>query len=227
MVRVGSIVFGCLLLAALPAAAQNANIFREDAPPPPAAVPAPRVAPRPRYVPQPEPEIAAPAPVPATVQPAVAPVPALPPAGQMWARVRQVAQTEGISVPLSGSPPFDLAGTPPQYRPLLGAWGPGTWQGNPAGDKVIVIIEGVDSDGNVHSVVGKSAGGSLPALWAMSTGLVGPGNRFELKVAWQTFEYQRGTTQFEQVWQIELRPDGTLSGSRDNGASTIVLRRLQ
>ncbi len=215
-----------LLFAALPAAAQNSDVFREDAPPPVAA-PLPRVAPRPRYVPHPEPEIAAPTPAPAPVQPAVVPAPALPPAGQIWARVRQVAQTEGIRMPLASNPPFDEAGTLPQYRALLGAWGPGTWQGDPGGDKTILIIEGVDGDGNMHGVAGKSDGAALPASWSAAAGPVASGNRFALNVIWRISQYQHGTNQYEQVWQFALRPDGTLFGSRDNGASTIVLRRLQ
>lgn len=238
MLRVSSAVVCCLLLAAAPVRAQNSDVFREDAPPAPAAPdhdpfqmapadPAPAPKPPSRPHPAPEPEAVAPAPPPVAPQPAVAPAPAMPPADQLWARIRQVAQAVGIRMPLASSPPFDEAGTPSQYRALLGAWGPGTWQGNSNGEKAILIVEGVDGSGNMHAVAGKSDGGSLPAAWAMSLGSVASGGRFLLKIGWRFSEYQHGTNQLEQVWQMELRPDGTLAGSRDNGASTIVLRRLQ
>jgi hypothetical protein len=161
------------------------------------------------------------------MQPTVAPAPTLPSAGQIWARVREVAQSQGILVPLSGTPPIDVSQTPPQYRALLGAWGPGTWQGNPAGDRAIMVIQSVEGDGTMHAVVGKSGGGGIAATWTMGSGVIDSGGRGALKIIYQTalVYYQR--IQSEEIWQIELRPDGTLAGSRDNGASTIVLRRLQ
>src|SRR5579872_1093776 len=145
MARPCSAVACCLLLAAAPGArAQNSNIFREDVPPVPA--PAPRPAPRPRSYAPPEPEVVAPAPAQTQPQPqpAITPAPVLLSANQIWARVRQVA---AFAMPLSGAPPFDQTGTPPQYRALLGAGGPDTWQGNHAGDKAILVIEGIDGDG--------------------------------------------------------------------------------
>lgn len=78
MVRVGSAVVCCLLLAAVPSRAQNTDVFREDAPPAPSApahdpfqmapaqpAPAPKPPPRPRATPEPEPVVVAPPPPPA------------------------------------------------------------------------------------------------------------------------------------------------------------------
>jgi hypothetical protein len=227
MVRIGSVIACCLLLAAAPARAQNSDIFREDAPPAPAPAPAPKPAPRPHVYSQPEPEIVAPALPPAPAQPVVAPTPNLPSAAQLWTRVRQVANGEGIAVPLSGTPPFDLAGTPPQFRLLLGAWGPGVWQGT-SGEKTILVIQSVDSDGAVRGFVGKSAGASLPAAWGMATG-VAAGGRIALQAVFfgAATNFGSKAPSAEVSWTFQLRPDGTLAGSRDNGASTIALRRLQ
>ena len=85
MVRIGSVVASCLLLATAPAHAQNSDIFREDAPPAPSApdhdpfqmapanpAPAPKPAPRPRSYAPPAKEVIAPPPQP---QPVVAPPP--------------------------------------------------------------------------------------------------------------------------------------------------------
>jgi hypothetical protein len=221
----GLMIGAALVCLAFPSAAQNSDIFREDAPP--AVAPAPRPAPHPRTYSQPEPEVAAPTPPQPPLQPAVAPAPSLPSASQIWAKVRQVAASQSISVPMASNPPFDVAGTPPQYRVLLGAWGPGTWQGNPGGDKAILVVEGVDGGGNIHVMACESEGGWQPGYWAMSTGSIAPGNRFTLNIARRISEYQHGANQSEQVWQMTLRPDGTLAGSRDNGASTVVLQRLQ
>ncbi|HTW52375.1 MAG TPA: hypothetical protein VME45_10815 [Stellaceae bacterium] len=226
VVLVVSVIVCCLLLAAAPARAQNSDIFREEAPPPPvAAAPAPKPAPRPRVYSPPEPEIVAPPPQP---QPVVAPAPSLPPASQVWARVRQIAASQGISVPLSGTPPFDVAGTPAQYRVLLGAWGPGMWQGNAGGEKIILVIQSIDGDGAIRGVVGKSEGRSTPALWAMATGTAG-GAHFVLQVTFMVMStyYGNQAVSSQAEWGFELRADGTLSGSRDHGASTIVLGRLQ
>jgi hypothetical protein len=221
MLRAGVVVTCCLLLAAAPTRAQNSDIFREDAPP--AAAPPPKLAPRPRIYSPPEPAAVAPAPQPAVV----APAPTVPSASQLWAKVRQAAASQGIAVPLASSPPFDVAGTPPQYRTLLGAWGPGTWQGNPAGDRMIFVIEGVN-DGSLRGVVGKSSDAWLPAMWsAISTSIAGTRFGVDITNTSRVGIVGQNTNHAILTWSFEMRPDGTLTGSRDNGASTVVLPRLQ
>ncbi|HML09915.1 MAG TPA: hypothetical protein VK432_03580 [Stellaceae bacterium] len=227
MARYGCFAIGWLLLAAVPAAAQSNDPFREATPPQPQPVAPAPLPPRPRPAPEPEP-VVAPAPPP---QPAVAPVSTLPSAAQIWARVREVAQAESIAVPLASSPPFDQAGTPAQFRALLGAWGPGTWQGGSAGEKMVLVIQSVDSDGAMHGVVGKSAGPPFPAAWSMATGTTGTG-RFVLKGIFLGSNPPGANNlvasrPLEFAWAFEFRADGKLYGSRDNGASTVVLARLQ
>jgi len=222
MARYGCFVMAGLLLAGTPASAQSNDPFREATPPPPAGAPDP-APPRPRPAPEPEP-VVAPTPPP---QPAVVPVPTLPSAAQIWARVREVAQAESVRVPLASSPPFDVAGTPPQHRPLLGAWGPGTWQGSPAGDKVVLVIQSVDGDGNVRGVICTTSG---PGDWSNFTAPL-TGNRFTVHFQ-QSYSALAGngagTRGFtDNSWTFEFHADGRLSGSRGNGTSTVVLQRLQ
>ena len=133
-----------LLLVSVPARAQNTDPFQSAPVTTPAvpAAPAPTPRPQPHHPAEPDPYAAMP---PSAYVPP--PMPSLPPSGVIWARVRQVAQTDGISVPLASDPPFDILSAPPQYRVLVGAWGPGTWQGTD-GDKLILIILGVDGAAN-------------------------------------------------------------------------------
>jgi hypothetical protein len=148
-------------------------------------------------------------------------VPALPSASQIWARVRQIGQAEGIRVPLAGNPPFDESGTPAQYRALLGAWGPGVWQGNPGGDRTILVVEGVDSDRNVHGVIGRSD----REWYAFSVAL--SGNQFTVESSHLDRPGYFNVLIVDAHWQLELRSDGKIYGSRNEGASSIVLPRLQ
>jgi hypothetical protein len=58
--------------------------------------------------------------------------------------VRQVAASEGIGVPLASSPNFDQAGTPPQYRALLGTGGRGRGRAIPPAKSYWEIAVGSD-----------------------------------------------------------------------------------
>jgi hypothetical protein len=209
----------CLLLAGSPAA-QNADPFRSEGPMP--ASPAPRPQPQPRLPAEPEPALVAP---PVAAAPAPPPMPQMPPASQVWARVRQVAQAAGIDVPLASDPAFDMPGTSPRFQALLGAWGPGVWQGTPGGDKLMMIVQNAGSDGNLHGIMGRSSGMG----WTNYTAAMA-GNRFVVHV--QTSYYASGfapgaRTLDDEDWQFELRPDGRIYGSRKANASSIVLPRLQ
>jgi len=217
MGRVCALAIGWLLLAAAPAVAQSNDPFRETAPPQAGAAAPTLPHPRPALGAEP----AAPSP-----QPGLALAPALPAAAQVWARVREVAQGQGIAVPLASSPPFDVAGTPPQYRALLGAWGPGAWQGGTAGSKIILVVQSVDGDGNVKGIIGTNSGGDG---WFNFTARF-TGDRFT--VHFQQSYYKSGYMAGAEVaadnyWPFVFYPDGKLSGSRDNGASSVVLPRLQ
>jgi len=194
------LLIGLLLFAASPALAQNSDPFRSASP-------------------------SQPAPTPTTLQP-TAPGPSvastLPPAPQIWANVRQVAQAGGILVPLAGNPVFDESGSSPQYRALLGAWGPGTWQGDPAGEKIILVIQSVDASGNARGVVGRS---SSDGWFTYTTQIVG--NHFTLEVP-VTFHNSGYLTRVEKdLWTFEVRADGSLSGSRNGKASSVALSRLR
>jgi hypothetical protein len=221
MARVRTFFLVFTWFIALPAAAQNSDVFREGAPP--ASAPAVNAV-RPHPVPRSQPEYPAIAPPPD--QPPVASAPALPPAAQLWARVRLAAQSASVAVPLASNPPFDEVATPPQYRALLGAWGPAAWQGSPAGDRLILVIQSVDAQGNVRGIVATSDGGDS---WSNFTAPIAS-NGFT--VHFQRGYYREGFTPgmailADNYWQIEPRAGGVLSGSRDGGASTIVLPRLQ
>jgi hypothetical protein len=136
--------------------------------------------------------------------------------------VRQVAQAGGILVPLAGNPVFDESGSSPQYRALLGAWGPGTWQGDPAGEKIILVIQSVDASGNARGVVGRS---SSDGWFTYTTQIVG--NHFTLEVP-VTFHNAGYLTRVEKdLWTFEVRPDGSLSGLRYGKASSVALSRLR
>jgi hypothetical protein len=218
MKSIAIILTSLLLLATLPAAAQSPDPFRSTAPAP---APAPRPRPAPTY--PSEPAVVAPQPAP---PPAAAAAPSLPSASQIWTRVREVAQAQGISVPLSGTRPLDETGTPQQYRALLGAWGPGTWQGDPGGDKAILVVESVDSSGYLHVVAGKSSGKTVPAAWVASVAPIA-GDRFTLQISYSVGGGWSRTLVFEETWQFEFRPDGKLYGARNGKASSIVLDRLR
>lgn len=215
MLRVGTFVV-VLALVALPAAAQNSDVFREGAPP---VAPA---APRPRPAPRPEPGV--PSIAPQTVQPPVA-APVLPSAAELWPRIRQAAQSAGVAVPLASNPPFDELATPPQYRALLGAWGPGAWQGSPAGDRLVLVIQSVDAQGNVRGIVGTNSTGDSWSNFTASTA----SNRFTVHFQ-RTYSRQGFVPSTEVLsddyWQMEPR-GGMIAGSRNNGASTIMLPRLR
>lgn len=163
------------------------------------------------------------APPAAAVMPASPPAPSLPPPGANWARVRQAAQADGIGVPLASDPPFDTSSASPQARMLVGAWGPGTWQGSAGGEKLMLIVLGVDGGTTVRGVVARSGG----INWAYYNAPLA-GNRFTAHIT-STYEasglVSSTRTMEDENWQFDLRPDGTLYGSR-NG-STIVLARLQ
>jgi hypothetical protein len=213
MGRVSIFAICGLLLAAPLAVAQSPDAFREATPPTASAPTVPR--------PRPSPEAVAPQ----SPEPAVAPAPTLPSAGQIWARVRQVAQAEGIGVPLAGIPAFDVAGTPPQYRALLGAWGPGAWQGNPGG-KMILIVQSADGDGNVKGVIGTNAGSD--SWYNFTTRLSGDRFTVHFQQSYYKSGFMPGTeVTADNYWPFELRADGKVYGSRDNGALAIVLPRLQ
>ena len=198
--------------------AQSSDIFREGAPPSAPAMP------RPRPVPRSEPDF--PAVVPPAVQPPVASAPALPSAAELWPRIRQAAQSAGVAVPLASNPPFDELATPPQYRALLGAWGPAAWQGNPAGDRLILVIQSVDTQGNIRGIVGTNATGDSWSNFAASIA----SNRFT--VHFQRSYYRQGFAPGTEVlsdesWQMEPRGGGMIAGSRNGAASIITLPRLR
>jgi hypothetical protein len=207
----------CLLLVSLPAGAQTSDQFQSA----PVAAPAPKPRPQPHPLVEPDPYAAAP---PATMAPAPA-VASLPPSGAIWARVRQVAQTDGISVPLASDPPFDAASASPQFRILVGAWGPGTWQGTPGGDKLILIILGVDGGASVHGVVARGVGTD----WSnFSAPMTGNGFSVHIQTSYESSGRFATTKSLEdENWQFELRPDGRLYGSRGANASNVVLPKLQ
>jgi hypothetical protein len=152
-------------------------------------------------------------------------VASLPPSGAIWARVRQAAQTDGISVPLASDPPFDASSAAPQFRVLVGAWGPGAWQGSPGGDKLILIVLGIDGGANIHGVVARSLGTEWSYFSAPMTG-----NAFSIHI--QTNYEASGRFSTTRAlendnWQFELHPDGRLYGSRSASASNVVLAKLQ
>jgi hypothetical protein len=208
----------CLLLVSLPAGAQTSDQFQSA----PVAAPTPKPRPQPHRPVEPDPYAAAPPPA---MAPAPPPVASLPPSGAIWARVRQVAQTDGISVPLASDPPFDASSAAPPFRALVGAWGPGVWQGNPSGDKLILIVLGVDGGAGVHGVVARGSGTEWSYYSAPMTG-----NRFTAHVVttYAASGFDVGTrTSDDDYWQFELRPDGRLYGSRKANASNVVLEKLQ
>ena len=210
----------CLLLAAMPAKAQTTDPFQSAPVTTPAApaTPAPKPHPQPR--PPVEPDLYA-TPPSAYVPP---PTPSLPPSGAIWARVRQVAQADGISVPLASDPPFDLSSAAPQFRILVGAWGPGIWQGT-EGDKLILIILGVDGGANVRGVLARGLGTEWANFSAPMTG-----NAFSIHIQ-KSYEASGrfNTTRAleDEYWQFELRSDGRLYGSRSSSPATVVLAKLQ
>lgn len=208
-----------LLLVSVPARAQNADPFQSA---PVVATPAPKPRPQPRSPVEPAPYVAAP---PAALAPTLPPVASLPPSGVIWARVRQVAQTDGISVPLASDPPFDAASASPQLRVLVGAWGPGAWQGSPGGDKLILIVLGVDGGASVRGVVGRSLGTD----WSyFSAPVTGNGFSIHIQTSYEASGRFNTTKALEDdYWQFELRADGRLYGSRSASASNIVLAKLQ
>ena len=225
----GRLVGAFLVMAAsfaivLPAAAQEPDPFRSAAPP--VAAPAPASRPRPPPAPEIEPAFVAPPPAPAPPV-AAPPVPSLPTASQLWARVRQVAQAEGIAVPLSGNPPVDETGTAAQYRALLGSWGPGTWQGVPGGDKLLLVIQSVDAEGRLRGVAGVSGGTTGPAFWFSLNSPVSE-NRFVVQVVHDISLSNHPTGQrYSEEWSLELRTGGTLFGTRYDNKSTVTLSQLQ
>jgi hypothetical protein len=215
MVGIRRIFLAFSLLLAPPAAAQNVDVFREGAPPPAPSVAKPV---HPRPAPQSEPEYPAVTPSPA------APAPTLPPTPQVWARIRQAALAAGVAVPLASSPPFDEVTTPPQYRALLGAWGPAAWQG--ANEKMILIVQSVDPQGTVRGIVGTNYTGD--SWWNFAAPIAA--NRFVVHFQRTYYRqgYMPGTVPLaDNNWPIELRADGMLVGSRDGGASVIMLSRLR
>jgi hypothetical protein len=208
-----------LVLASVPAAGQSTDPFQSA---PVAATPPPKPRPQPRPPAEPDPYGTAP---PAALAPALPQAPILPPSGAIWARLRQVAQSEGIGVPLASDPPFDTANAAPQFRLLVGAWGPGAWQGSAAGDKLILIILGIDGAANIHGVVARSLGTDWSYFNAAMTG-----NGFSVRI--QTTYAASGLVSSnrsleDDYWQFELRPDGRLYGSRTTNASNVVLAKLQ
>ena len=208
----------CLLLASLPAEAQSNDPFQSA----PVAAPVPKPRPQSRPPVEPDPYTAAP---PAAIAPAPPPVANLPPSGAIWTRVRQAAQTDGISVPLASDPPFDASNASPQFRILVGAWGPGTWQGSPGGDKLILIVLGVDGGANVRGVVGRSSG----VDWSyFNAPVAGNGFTVHIQTTYNASGFVSSTRTLEdENWQFELRADGKLYGSRSANASNVVLAKLQ
>lgn len=220
-------VWGSILIASaftVPPSPTHAQDPFQSAPVAPAA---PRPAPRSYPAPRPREAVPPPAMVPAPTQPAGASVPPLPSTGQIWSRVRQVAQAEGIAVPLASSPPINEAGTPPQYRGLLGAWGPAAWQGSPAGDKIILVVQGVDAGGTVQAVAAISSGDTFPAMWQPSTSPMA-GGRFSVRFDFALENRFHGQiANISRSWEFELRSDGRLYGLRNDRQSSITLSRLQ
>ena len=126
-------------------------------------------------------------------------------------------------MPLAGIPPFDVAGTPAQYRALLGAWGPGAWQSNPA-SKIILVVQSVDGGGNVRGVIGTNS--SSDSWYNFITRLSGDRFTVHFQQSYNKGGYIPETAvAADNYWPFELRADGTVYGS--NGASAIVLPRLQ
>lgn len=220
----------CVLLADAPAKAQTQDPFQSapvtttpaaPAAPVTPAAPAPKPQPRPqphRPV-EPDPYAAMPAPV----APAPPPAASLPPPGVMWARIRQVAQSSGIGVPLASDPPFDIAGAGPQFGILVGAWGPGIWQG-PPGDRLMLIVLAVDGGASVRGVVARDVGTD----WAnFSAPMSGGGFAVHIQTSYEASgRFNTTRTLEDEFWQFQLRPDGRLYGSRANG-STVVLDKLR
>lgn len=209
----------CLGPGGPPAQAQTADQF-QSAPVTPAA---PKPRPQPRRPVAPEPEMVAPSVAPAPVPPP--PAANLPSASEFWARVRQVALAQGVDVPLASNPPFDATGTPPQFRALLGAWGPGIWQGAAGADRMMLIVLGVGGDGSVRGVIGRSSG----LGWSNYSEPIA-GNRFVVHVltTYEASGFVPSTrTAADDYWQFELRSDGRLYGSRRTDGAVTVLPRLQ
>jgi hypothetical protein len=208
----------CLLFESLPAGAQTSDQFQSA----PVVAPTPKPRPQPHPAVAPDPYAAAP---PAAMAPAPPPVASLPPSGAIWARVRQVAQTDAISVPLASDPPFDAASASPQFRILIGAWGPSAWQGSPGGDKLILIILGVDGGANVRGIVARSLGTD----WSyFSAPMTGNGFSVHIQTSYEASGRFASTRALEDdYWLFALRPDGRLYGSRSGNASNVVLAKLQ
>jgi hypothetical protein len=208
-----------LVLASVPAGGQSTDPFQSA---PVVATPAPKPRPQPHPPVEPDPYVAAP---PAALAPAPPQAPILPPSGAIWARVRQVAQSDGIGVPLASDPPFDVANAAPQFRILVGAWGPGAWQGSPGGDKLILIVLGVDGGANIHGVVARSLGTD----WSyFSTPMTGNGFSVHIQTTYAASGFVPSNRSLEDdYWQFELRPDGRLYGSRSTNTSNVVLSKLQ
>lgn len=217
----------CLLLISTPAGAQNQDPFQSApvttpaAPAAPAPKPEPQPRPQPRHPVEPDPYAVMP---PSAYAPPPPPVPSLPPSNVIWAHIRQVALADGIDVPLASDPLFDISSASPQTRILVGAWGPGAWQGMDE-DRVMLIILAVDGGTNVRGVVARSTG----VAWSdFSAPMMG--NRFSIHIQ-TTYEASGrfNTTRAleDEYWQFQLQPDGRLYGSRSSSPATVVLAKLQ
>jgi hypothetical protein len=136
--------------------------------------------------------------------------------------VTLTAAAPPMMAPPTGNPVFDESGTSPKYRGLLGAWGPATWQNDPLGEKMILIIQSVDAGDNARGVVGRSSSdGWFPFAAQIA------GNRLVLEAP-VTRQVRIYTSRTEtDNWAFEIRPDGSLLGSRNGNANSILLTRLQ
>jgi hypothetical protein len=87
---------------------------------------------------------------------------------------------------------------------------------------MILIVQSVDAGGNARGVVGRSSSdGWFPfAAQIVSNRLV-----VEAPITRQARMYATRTE--TDNWAFEIRPDGSLLGSRNGNANSILLTRLQ
>jgi hypothetical protein len=187
---------------------------------------APKPVPHPRPAPEPEPVavVPQPAPTPPPNQPAVVAIPRLPPLAEIAARVRQAAQENKIAVPLADSNyAVDEARTPPEYRSLLGPWGPGTWN-NGSPNSIILMVLDVDGAGNARVIYATTSARNFSANWQVRPARIVAG-----KLLFENPNPVRGQPPISHAY--ELRADGFLHGERVNISrdldSTITLPPLR
>lgn len=123
--------------------------------------------------------------------------------------VRNVAQRYGVGIPLAQPLNPDITGTPPEYRALLGAWGPTSEE---EGTITIVVIKAVDTLGHAVVIRGYSGccqdGSKFMPGFTFYNGTAAGG-----KI---TIQYNSTYDKHWQRREFLARPDGVLTETSTN-----------